>query len=189
MNRETRRVSSFVPVLLQWKYPVLDMKLNPKPPPHPPNPIRTLQSSSPPKSPCCTNRLSARNSASSSGSCPPTAIAPTAAAPQYQGTATPPTYFKPGEAYVFVNCILRNGPRDNAHMYIGNLYMEPTNPQICWRVLLSKLHIWNVKVSFVHGTSEDLRSSCQGLNHYPSSIWYLVSISKSILPRTEPTVS
>jgi hypothetical protein len=30
--------------------------------------------------------------------------------------------------YAFDNCILRSGPGDNAHVDIGDLYMEFTNP-------------------------------------------------------------
>ncbi len=34
----------------------------------------------------------------------------------------------PAKRYAFDNCNLRRGPGDNAHMNIGYLYMEFTNP-------------------------------------------------------------
>jgi hypothetical protein len=67
--------------------------------------------------------------------------------------------------YGFDNCILRSGPRHKAHVYIWNLYMEQTNPWICWQMLLSDLYIWLVKVAFVHWSCE---------------------VFKVILPRIEP---
>jgi hypothetical protein len=32
--------------------------------------------------------------------------------------------------YAFDNCIPQNWPRDNTHVYIGNLYEEFTNPWV-----------------------------------------------------------
>jgi hypothetical protein len=55
-----------------------------------------------------------------------------------------PLHCDPGEAH-----ILQSGPRRNAHVYILDLYMENTNPWICWQMLLLELYIWPVKVSFV----------------------------------------
>ncbi len=52
--------------------------------------------------------------------------------------------------YAFDNCILRNRPRDNVHVYIGNLYVEFTNLWFCSQMCLSWLHStcspWSVSV-------------------------------------------